>query len=168
MDITRDLMEEHQVILGVAARTINECDKLENSGEIDKEFFSKVIDFIRNYADKFHHAKEEDILFVSMLENMENMHCNPIPVMIHEHEESRHFLRGMEEGLKSEDVPTLVHCARGYCELLRQHIFKEDNVLYPMAEGAIPDSQKAVINAEYKQAEERLRKEFDIDALKNI
>ena len=38
-----------------------ECDSLEEKA-IDRDFFERVIDFIRNYADRFHHAKEEDIL----------------------------------------------------------------------------------------------------------
>ncbi|MFV0484595.1 MAG: hemerythrin domain-containing protein [Bacteroidales bacterium] len=168
MNITEDLMNEHQVILGVIAKTLDECDNIESGKELNKDFFLKVVDFIRNYADKFHHAKEEDILFASMLENMANMHCNPIPVMLHEHEEGRDYLKGMVDGLENSDTKKTVFCARGYCVLLQQHIYKEDNVLYPMAEQAISDTQKAQVNEQYKQVEERLNKELDIEQLINI
>ncbi|MFV0344801.1 MAG: hemerythrin domain-containing protein [Bacteroidales bacterium] len=168
MNITEDLMNEHQVILGVIAKTLNECDNIEGGKELNKDFFSKVVDFIRNYADKFHHAKEEDILFTKMLENMANMHCNPIPVMLHEHEEGRNYLKGMVDGLENSDTKKIIYCARGYCTLLQQHIYKEDNVLYPMAEEAISETQKEQLNEQYKQVEEKLKKELDLEQLINI
>lgn len=165
-NITKILSDEHQTILKVIDEVINECSELENGKVLNIGFFQKTIDFIKNYADKFHHAKEEDILFKAMLENNENLHCNPIPVMLHEHDEGRQFVKGMEQGISENNKALLIDNARGYCMLLQNHIYKEDNVLYPMAENALTDEQKELVNQKYHDVELKLKSEMDIDALK--
>lgn len=102
-NITQILSDEHQIILKVIDAVNTECSELEKGKTFDIGFFQKTIDFIKNYADKFHHAKEEDILFKAMLENVEHLHCNPIPVMLHEHDEGRTFVKGMEEGISENN-----------------------------------------------------------------
>ena len=62
-NITNILSEEHQNILKVIELMLSECDSLEKGKELDRNFFEKAIKFIRNYADTFHHAKEDNILY---------------------------------------------------------------------------------------------------------
>lgn len=146
-NITSVLSEEHQHILKVIKVVLVECRNLESGKAMNMDFFRKVLGFIKNYADGFHHAKEENILFKAMLDNSAYMHCNPIPVMLHEHESGRHYVAGMEKALGEENTVNLIQHARGYCYLLENHIYKEENVLYPMAEEAVNDNQKKeVIN----------------------
>jgi len=168
MNITKVLSDEHQTILKAISAILKECEGIEKGKELNIAFFQKGIDFIKNYADKFHHAKEEDILFITMLENMENLHCNPIPVMLHEHDEGREFVKGMEDGISEYNKEKIIENARGYCVLLEQHIYKEDNMLYPMAEEALTDKQKEFVNQKYNEVEKRLNAEMDIDALKFV
>ena len=155
-NITRVLSEEHQHILKVIEIVLNECTQIENGKEPDKTFFNEVINFIKKYADGYHHAKEEGILFKAMLANMENMHCNPIPVMLHEHDTGRQYVKGMIEALACDNKQELIENAKGYCYLLQNHIYKEDNVLYPMAEQALDESQKQQVEELYNlvQADE--------------
>jgi len=152
-NITNELSLEHQNILKVIDAMLTECKQMENGKDLEKVFFEKAIDFIKNYADRYHHAKEEDILFKVMLENLENMHCNPIPVMLHEHETGRHYVKGMEEGLNENNKEKIIGNARGYGSLLQEHIYKEDNVLYPMAEEALNDQQKNMVLKKYEEVE---------------
>ncbi|MGQ1783979.1 hemerythrin domain-containing protein [Saccharicrinis sp. GN24d3] len=166
MNITKILSDEHQTILKVIDAVLKECNEIENGKVLEIGFFQKTIDFIKNYADKFHHAKEEDILFKAMLENIENLHCNPIPVMLHEHDEGRKYVKGMEDGLTNSDTRQILENARGYCFLLQQHIYKEDNVLYPMAEEALSDEQKDLVNQRYQKIESELNKEMKMVDLK--
>lgn len=162
MNITLVLSEEHQNILKVMDGVLKECNEIEEGKDLDKGYFAEVIDFIKNYADGYHHAKEEDILFKAMLENVENMHCNPIPVMLHEHEEGREYVKNLEEGIANSDKEQILTNARGYCLLLRDHIYKEDNVLYPMAEEALSEEQKEEVQAKYKQVNDELFSARDI------
>ena len=106
---------------------MNECEQLKNSKTVDVKFFQKVILVIKDYADGFHHLEEEDILFKVMLEEMETIHCNPIPVMLNEHDAERQYVKGMEEALLHNDVDKLIENVRGYSYLLQEHVDKEDN-----------------------------------------
>lgn len=152
-NVTNELIAEHQNILKFIDAMLTECDQLEKGKETEKAFFIKAIDFIKNYADRYHHAKEEDILFKMMLENPGGMHCNPIPVMLHEHETGRHFVKGLEEGLNEDNKGKIIENARGYGYLLQDHIYKEDNILYPMAEEALSDQNKEMVLKKYKELE---------------
>lgn len=148
-NITSVLSEEHQNILQVLKVVLNECERLETGTVVNDKFFKKVVGFIKNYADGFHHAKEENILFKAMLDNADCMHCNPIPVMLHEHDAGRHHVAAMEKALAEGNKDMLIENARGYCYLLENHIYKEDNVLYPMAEEAVSDNQKQQVIDQY-------------------
>jgi len=167
-NITRILSEEHQVILKVIDAAFRECNDIEQGKALDVSFFEKTIDFIRYYADKFHHAKEEEILFIAMIENSDQMHCNPIPVMLHEHSESRELVKEMEEAIAENNLEKLIDSTRAYGLLLQQHIYKEDNVLYPMAEQGLNDAQKEVITQKYQEADAKLMSVMDIEALKFV
>jgi len=149
-NITSVLSEEHQNILKVIDVVLNECTQLEAGKAPDNNFFNEVLNFIKKYADGFHHAKEEDILFKAMLNNLDCMHCNPIPVMLHEHDAGRVYVKGMEAALAQNNKRDLIANARGYCYLLKNHIYKEDNVLYPMAEDALDDTQKMEVEKLYQ------------------
>jgi hemerythrin-like domain-containing protein len=146
------LMEEHKNILRVAEAVEKECDLLGEGKAVDEGFFTEVIDFIRNYADKFHHAKEEDILFKELCqgEAKEKMHCNPVEQMLHEHEEGRSFVKELEEGIKEKNKSKVAQNARSYVQLIRDHISKEDNILYMMADEVLDDEIKAEILKKFK------------------
>ena len=154
---SRILTKEHENILKVAEDLENECNSIEQGKEIDKGFFKESIDFIRNYADKFHHAKEEDILFKEFNEQVEKdpgcVHCNPVEQMLIEHDEGRKFVKGMGEALEKSDRKKLIENARGYINLIREHIFKEDNILYPMADEAIDEKIEGIMLDKFRKIE---------------
>lgn len=150
-NITNVLSDEHQNILKVIESMLSTCEKIESGDEINHDYFKNAIAFIKNYADTYHHAKEEEILFKAMLDNVNGMHCNPIPVMLYEHDEGRSYVKGLEAGLANNSKREILDNARGYCYLLRDHIYKEDNVLYPMAEEALNDEQKDRVQQLYNE-----------------
>jgi len=152
---TKILSDEHAHILKVANALAKECDALEDGKGLDKDFFEKAVDFIRNYADKFHHAKEEDILFIELNKDDVGMHCNPIPQMLHEHDIGRNFVKGLVEGVEKDYKAKVIENARGYAQLLQEHIYKEDNILYPMADEALNEDMQKSILERFKKAEKK-------------
>jgi len=150
---TEILTDEHRYILRVINALSAECLALESGKSIDRQFFDKAIDFIRNYADKFHHAKEEDIFFEAIPAG--RMQCNPISQMLHEHDVGRDYVKGLELALLDNNKISVVENARGYAALLTEHIFKEDNILYPMAEHVLDDTARAGILSLFEKAEKR-------------
>jgi len=155
------LSREHEKILAVAGAMEREAAKLEKKG-IDADFFRQAIDFIRNYADKLHHAKEEDLLFKEINKCADDgcLHCNPVTQMLLEHDHGRDCVAMMEKGLNEKNKKSLAEGARGYAALIREHIFKEDNILYPMGDQAFSDETKASLLKQFKQIDKTRAKEL--------
>lgn len=150
------LSDEHQNILKVIDVLLKECDLLQSGKKIDNDFFKKTIDFVKGYADKFHHAKEEDILFIEMNKDEIQMHCNPIEQMLHEHDLGRNFIKELEKGVEKNNKDKIIENARGYAQLLRDHISKEDNILYPMADETLSQNIKNEMLEKFKQVEQEM------------
>lgn len=163
LKISDILTEEHKNILKFIDALLKKCDQIENGKSVDKDFFTQAISFIRNYADKFHHAKEEELLFKEMNKCADDgcLHCNPVEQMIFEHDEGRNFVKEMEKGVETNDKKKVVENARGYAGLLQQHIFKEDNILYPMAESVFTDNVKKKMIKEFIEIENKRKKDKD-------
>ena len=130
------LSDEHVNILKVVDVLMEEIEKMNEGGDIKIDFLRDVIDFVRNYADRFHHAKEEDILFKEFCKaaESEEVHCNPVEQMLIEHDMGREFVKGIEEGMEENDKGKIMENARSYIGFIQEHIHKEDNILYPMSD----------------------------------
>lgn len=158
MLVTEDLMKEHQLILKyVDLMERYSIFSLNNPDTpILLEKASCFIGFIHEFADHFHHAKEEDILFRYLEAPGVLTHCNPVPQMLMEHDKAREYVRNMEQALQAKALNKLADNAAQYARLLKEHIFKEDNILYPMGERGLPDNTKTALLQEYAKADERL------------
>lgn len=160
-DVTRVMVEEHRLILRMIALVEQQAALVEAGHSQDWQFFLDAVDFIRNYADRFHHAKEEDVLFVALVANGMPARQSPIEAMHLEHEQGRTHVRALEEAARrmaggghGEEAAIVLH-ARGYAQLLRSHIDKEDHILYPLAERVLPEALRPAMVTAYAAAEER-------------
>ena len=159
MVIIDRLKEEHQAILLMLQVLEAVCKKLEIGEDVNKDDLYKMVDFIKIYADKSHHHKEEDLLFPAMVEAGIPKEGGPIGVMLAEHTMGRNFVQGMNQALEefstgsADSSSKIVSNARGYVELLTDHIYKEDNILYPMAEMHISDEKHSELLKEFEQVE---------------
>jgi len=159
MQATDILSSEHRVIERVIGALEGAARRLAAGESIRPGFFLDAADFIKGFADGCHHQKEEGVLFKRMGENGMPVQGGPIAVMLHEHEQGRAFTRGMREAaqkLQSGDASAasaVVQNALGYGALLRQHIMKEDNILFPMAGRVIPAAQHADVLEDFERVE---------------
>ena len=160
-DVTRVMMDEHQLILRMIALVERNTALLEQGAFRDWQFFLDAVDFIRNYADRFHHAKEEDVLFVALVDNGMPAKQSPIEAMQIEHEQGRAHVRALElaarQALAGDDgkAGAIIAHARGYARLLRGHIDKEDHILYPLAERVLPEAVRPAMLRGYAAADAR-------------
>jgi hemerythrin-like domain-containing protein len=140
MTPTETLKLEHQVILSVLDAAGREIHSIEVTGKINSDKVEKMIDFLKNFADRCHHAKEEKQLFVRMEERGMPTKGGPIAVMLMEHDEGRRKVKAVTEAIpkaKQGDKFAIDLVRRNladYVQLLKAHIDKEDNILYPMAD----------------------------------
>ncbi|MBN1146175.1 MAG: hemerythrin domain-containing protein [Anaerolineales bacterium] len=157
MNATRVLMEEHRVIERVLGALEKAAGQLKSGRQVRASFFLEAADFIKHYADGAHHMKEEGVLFIAMKESGVPVQGGPIGVMLAEHEQGRQFTHRMREAalrLEQGDEAALdqiIQNALGYAALLRQHIYKEDNILFPMAERVIPGAEQGQVNRDFEK-----------------
>lgn len=163
-NVTQVMSDEHQLILRMISLVESNTARMEQGKFRNWQFFLDAVDFIRNYADRFHHAKEEDVLFVALVKNGMPEKQSPIEAMQLEHEQGRALVRNLEEAARNAlagetgQIPIIAENARGYAALLRGHIDKEDNILYPLAERVLPEAVRERMLAEYATAEARTPK----------
>jgi len=115
-----------------------------------------MIDFFKTFADKCHHGKEEGILFPEMEKAGIPKEGGPIGVMLMEHNMGREFIKGMEEGAKKEDKEKFIQNAEEYIDLLKDHILKEDNILFGMAEAHLNEDKKKEIFERFEEFEKNI------------
>ena len=159
--VTDELMNEHQLILkylDLMERYV-EFSQTNDNKYLLMEKAQDFISFIHIFTDTYHHAKEEDVLFKYLQAPGVLSHCNPLPVMLSDHEQGRMYAQNMKDALANNDLITLCDNASAYAQQLKAHIFKENNILYPMAEDGLSDDNKISLENEYKQIEEKLDKQ---------
>ena len=168
MDAITLLMVEHNNIKRALAAIRKLCISILNGKEVDRELFYGIIGFVRNYSDKHHHKKEEDILFKKMSQELgERIANGPIYGMIAEHDLGRLFMMNLENALKelekgnSDAKVDVIANAIAYTDLLNRHIFKEDTAIYTFAKKQL--SKEGMEEVEEKCAEvEEIAKEDNI------
>lgn len=159
MKATRILMEEHRVIERVISAMQTAAARITQGDEMRPAFFINAALFITNFADGCHHRKEEGVLFVAMNESGIPTHGGPIGVMLAEHEQARAFTREMRDATRKWNAgdrsarTEVVQNALGYVALLRQHIHKEDQILFPMADRVISAERGEKVDAEFERIE---------------
>ncbi len=160
MRATEQLKEEHKAIKLTLSILTNVSTKLESGEKVEQEDLGHLLEFIKIFADTCHHGKEEDLLFVAMENVGIPRDRGPIAVMLREHETGRSYVRNMMEAVEkykaggSSYSSRFVENAEKYAELLTQHIDKEDNVLYPMADMQLSEEKQYELIEEFEKLEE--------------
>lgn len=153
------LKHEHQIILMVLDAAHQEAQKLKQSKLVDEKTIQAYLDFFRNFADRCHHSKEEDLLFVKMEQRGVPSQGGPVGVMLAEHDQGRKHLKAVAEALpeanagNTQAVESISSNLLGYVDLLRAHIYKEDHILYPMADRLFNAQDQAQLIKDFDRVE---------------
>ena len=149
------LDQEHRLIEKVLGALEKNVVKAQGA-QLDFSLASKALDFLVNFADKCHHAKEEKVLFPLLEERGIPREGGPIGVMLTDHEQGRKLLQQMKTSVAKEDRAGLKEAAAQYIEVLKSHIWKEDDVLYAEARALLSrqDGRQLVVAFERIEEEE--------------
>jgi hemerythrin-like domain-containing protein len=155
----RILREEHDNILR-GLEVLEACsEKLKNGQKVTPATLEGLIEFFRLYADKTHHGKEEDLLFPAMIEHGFSRDAGPIHCMLSDHEYNRALTKQMitaaaeyRGGDKSAGLK-FAGAAEEYVRALREHIQKENLVLFVMAENTLPVEDEPELLARFHQVD---------------
>ena len=140
------LREEHRMILNALDLLQRGADREAAAGGVAETWWIGAVAWLRAFADRNHHAKEESALFPAMVKGGVPSEGGPIAVMLEEHVEGRRLV----QAIASETGAGRVRACRAYVALLRAHIDKENEIVFPLAD--------AVLDVTAVQG---LRREFD-------
>ena len=158
---TKNLENDHELIL----RLIEVIVKMTRADNFNIAHFEKAAYIIRNFADGFHHSKEENIFFPMLAKRGFSTRQGPVAVMIHEHTEGRDLVKKMSEAIDqfkegdSSAKEVIFYNALEYCKLLGSHISKENNILFRMADNALSDSDQLQLLSDFGDTEKSKRNE---------
>lgn len=154
---TDQLLAEH----GKIQLLLDVVDRLGDLALVDKAPLDRIaaaLDLIRGYADGLHHSKEEAVLFPLLEAKGMRRDRGPIGCMLREHDVGREAVADMAAALDAlrggQDAGGAFHeAAASYTALLRDHISKEDEVLFPWAESIIDDDDRAQLETSFDRVE---------------
>lgn len=179
MDAIDLMMDEHKYILRGLKLFRKLSLEILHSNNVDFVSFEKMILFVRNYADKHHHNKEEVVLFKKMETQLgDHMVKGPLSGMYIEHDLGRQHMKLLEEALlrvKNGDLDSRVDIIANsicYTDLLTRHIEKEDKLIYTFARRSLSQVDLTDVNVscekiELQATENQLQKQY-IDILEEL
>lgn len=159
MNPTDILKNEHRIIEVVLQALEAMSAVAEHEHTLDAADANQAVDFLRNFADRCHHGKEEVHFFTQMELHGFPRDGGPTGVMIYEHEQSRAHVRKIAASIipaangDNEALDCFVTHANAYIQLLRDHIQKEDHCLFPMADNAFSEADQQLLLQKFEQTE---------------
>jgi hemerythrin-like domain-containing protein len=168
------LMAEHRLIEQALGSLETYSMGVRAGAPVERDVVGEYAAFLRGFADNCHHGKEEDILFQRMLERGFPRDGGPLAVMYHEHELGRAHVRALTEiaarpgAVAAAEAQLFLTSAESYVPLLRQHILKEDRILYPMALQVLTGPELDVMSIQFEEFEARMRADGSYDRLQEL
>lgn len=169
------MVNEHKNIKRMLAVIRKYCFKVLKNQQLDYNDFYRIIDFVRNYADKHHHGKEEEYLFNRMIEEIKGPTEKLVKHgMLVEHDLGRLYMQNLEKALKAlendeeEAKIDIIANAVSYTDLLYRHIEKEDDVVYKFAERNLSKESLKKLDEDCKRIEKEAKEKGIQDKYINL
>ncbi len=160
MKATEELKKEHRAVKTAMAILDTICTQIEHQEPFEVRHLEQLLDFIRVFTDQCHHGKEEDILFPAMEAAGVPGEAGPIMVMLNEHETMREYIRNFAGALEAynegDETATqdITENVRAYLGWLDEHIEKEDNILFAIADQHLNAQRQEELYEEFEKLEE--------------
>lgn len=151
------LSEEHDNILHLLDR----IEVLPGTDNPDRfiEFIRRAIQLLREYADQYHHQKEEDWLFPFLKSKNELLGDGILHSLLEQHEDMRQELNIIEAAINKSDIKSAQKLLADYCRNLRDHIAAEEDELFPMAENLLTEYELDELSGRFEDNDRNLGKE---------
>jgi hemerythrin-like domain-containing protein len=161
MDPLETLSNEHGLIRQFLDNLSMAAGQIEKGDRPSAAFFEKGLEFARTFADRFHHFKEEHVLFVQLAQKKAGEIDAQLEALRHQHDRGRELIAGISDALDGYIAcdPTktahLLEKMAAYASLLRHHIHTEDHVFYPMARKLLSAGEMAQLEQEFNREREK-------------
>jgi len=169
------LMIEHRLIERMITLIEQKIEKIQTTNQVDPLFIDTVVDFIRTYADRTHHGKEEDILF-KKLENkqMSDQDRRIMDELVDEHALGRKTTKELVEANAQYRVDEKIALAVIVSKLKKlinfypKHIEKEDKVFFPSYMKYLSDEEDQLMLEEFYEFDREMIHEKYKSVLKEL
>ena len=160
---TQSLRKDHKLIEKVLQALDATIKLLKDGKQIPEQILLPTIDFTQNFTDVCHHGKEEEAFFPALEKTGMPTHMGPIRMMIVDHERTKAIAEKIEEAskkyLETNDSADLILSLEVYVQHVTEHLWKENNRLFIMAEARLNHTAKDV-DKNLEEVEEKKLKEL--------
>jgi hemerythrin-like domain-containing protein len=174
MEALHILIDEHVIIHQFLETLVVSLQKMEQGERPPKEFFEKAVSFARDFTDKYHHFKEEYILFNHLAMKKKGKVDAEVESLKFQHERGRALigevakaLEGYAKGQEAQRL-TILESLAAYISLLRQHIHKEDYVFYPLVQREIPEQDYPGLMEAFHRESKKMGDKFVEKSKRNL
>lgn len=160
MTPTQALREEHDGILRMLDILRAICEKMASHKTIQGEHLDQVMAFLRIFIDRCHHGKEERFLFPEMSNVNIPKKADIMDELMDEHAEGRKLVEQMGAALErfyrgDQEAPgVFMDAVDRYGTMIRDHIKKENTLLFPQAEKKLSKERQSGMMEEFETLEE--------------
>lgn len=153
-----DLIHEHKAILFGLNILEQIAGRVREKNEADIKDIEGMVNFLKLFADKCHHGKEEGLLFPALEQIGVLKEEGPIGQMLAEHDEGRRLISEMTASVNNGilQADRFANAAFGYIDLLRSHIEKENQVLFPLGDRKLPAELQQQLLEQFDEFEEKV------------
>ncbi|MGE0560549.1 MAG: hemerythrin domain-containing protein [Flavobacteriales bacterium] len=150
------MYDEHKIIKK-AEQIIDNIDGVwEKDTTSYIEMVENLIIFFKEYADGYHHRKEEDVLFPAIYNHPDFVLQGIIDEFEQHHESFRDYTKEIQEALDNEEFPKSYNLLQEYCNDLLDHIAAEDEELFVLAENLLSENELETIFFKFKDIDMEL------------
>jgi hemerythrin-like domain-containing protein len=155
------LGREHKIILRVVLGLHGLARRLREGRPVEVSLLREAIEFMRVFADQCHHAKEEELLFPALVLHGVPLHGCPLDALLHEHKEGRRLVGQLGTAVDDLDAnlagasERIVQTIDAIERLYPDHIWKEDEMVFPMAARLIPEANQESLFVQFEEADAR-------------
>src|SRR5262245_37028167 len=135
------------------------CLHLKSAGDVSPEPLYQILDFIQNFADRFHHASEETSLIHALDHNGFQTDGGALGFLTGEHETERMLTAELELAIgeyrhgDASAIDRFVEAASLYRDHMAGHMREEDAILFRLAEEVLDEAVKASLTQSFAQEE---------------
>ena len=119
-----------------------------NGERIDQDDATTLLHFLREFADEHHHLKEESVLFPEVMRTSEAQ-GGPLRHLLFEHSQERSLVGGLDDALHTGKSSDFAFFANRLADRVRNHIQKEDGILFPILDVLISSQSDEKVISEF-------------------
>jgi hemerythrin-like domain-containing protein len=162
------LMDEHKTLLRVADVLDAMVATANQGSECEQEDVQSIFQLLRVFGDDCHQAKEEGALYPVFAGVCDPQQYRAVRHMLFEHDQDRSLIEGMEDAIRRTHVAHFAEYANRLTSLLRNHIYKENNILFERISEALSNDNDQRVISEFEAFDREFETRHKDDLMRRL